>query len=309
MSTLFTALAFMAALLFGVGLIALVETSGSGAVLRRRLAKLQSGPVVLIAGTAAHGPGPAQQLWRLMADRVLARTSRWGHLGVSEDVAQKLVWSGLGMESERFGAARLVATGVGAVLLAFFSAGLARSATAAFPMGLIGAALGWAGPDLWLTSKVRARQAQIQHELPLFLDLLGTALEAGLGFNQAIDHVQQELPGILPSEFGRALALADAGGKLDEALTYMASRLGNPDVEAVVETMVRSRQYGTRLTRDLTDLSHTLRRERVAKTEERAGRTGILIVLPLAVFVLPVTMLILGYPAFASLTQSLFRAG
>lgn len=307
MSTFFTALVFMAALLLGVGLTQRLETAGSGAALRRRLSRIQSAGSGLAA--AAPRPSATQRLWRHVTDRILARTSRWGHLGLSEELAQKLIWSGLEIEADRFGATRLVTTGLGAVLLAFLFTAMAHSVTALFPTALIGAGLGWIGPDVWLTSKVKARQAQVQKELPMFLDLLGTALEAGLGFNQAIGHVQRELPGILPAEFGRALLLAEAGGRLDEAFTYMASRLGVADVETVVETMLRSRQYGARLARDLTDLSQTLRRERVAQAEEKANRAGTFIVLPLALFVLPVTLLIIGYPAFSGLTQSLFHAG
>jgi tight adherence protein C len=302
MDTLLSASVFLMTFLAFTGLAARSEHAAAGGRVGQIVSRLGSH-----TPTGEQHQPLAQIVWKQIADPLIQRISRWGHLGISDDLAQRLMWAGLGSQPERFGAMRLMAAGAGAILLALLAGAFSRSASAAFPTALLGALGGWMAPDMWLNARVRARHAQIQRELPVFLDLIGTALESGASFTVAVEHVQREMPGILPAEFGRVLAMTGAGGGLAAGLQRLAERLGDRDVQAVADTIARSHEYGVQLVQNLTEINRTLRYERAAKAEERAGRAGVMVIVPLVVFVLPTTMLIIGYPAMVSLLHGLFQ--
>jgi tight adherence protein C len=114
-------------------------------------------------------------------------------------------------EVDRFLAIRVVCLGALPIVLGyiwFFSGltGLFRLAAAAFAGILL-----FKGPDIVVDRKIEDRQKLIQRALPDVMDLLVISVEAGLGFEQAIDRTVAAVPGPLTQEFNRMLGETRAG--------------------------------------------------------------------------------------------------
>ncbi|HEY8418605.1 MAG TPA: type II secretion system F family protein [Limnochordales bacterium] len=155
----------------------------------------------------------------------------------------------------------------------------------------------------WLAARVRDRRGRVTRELPALVDFLATAAEAGLPLEVALERVRREFPGVVADTFAATRAPRAADETLPGALKWTAERVGHPDGAAVTAAIARAQGYGTPLGAVLSDLGRTLRQARRAR--ERAGRTGILLIFPLVVFIVPVTVVLLGYPAAVNLLKTL----
>ena len=71
---------------------------------------------------------------------------------------------------------------------------------------LVGAGVGFMGPEFWLGRKIRSRAQDMVLQLPDALDLLTISVEAGLGFDAALAKVVEKMEGPLVAEFRQALA-------------------------------------------------------------------------------------------------------
>src|SRR5438132_1122065 len=89
---------------------------------------------------------------------------------------------------------------------------------------------GWFGPELLLHSKTQARQKEIQRSLPDSLDLLVISVEAGLGFDAAIQRLVEKKSDALATEFARVLAEMRVGRSRRDALKDMVARTQVPDL-------------------------------------------------------------------------------
>ena len=163
-------------------------------------------------------------------------------------------------------------------------------------MVLYFAALGWFGPALIVSLKRRRRQRDIQKVLPDALDLMVVCVEAGLGLNQALLRVAQEI-GHMSEEMSKELTLVNleirAGAPRHEALQNFADRTGLPDVQSLVTMLVQTDRFGTSVARSLRVHSETVREKRRQATEEAAAKTTIKLVFPLVICIFPALLLVI----------------
>src|SRR5690606_21243914 len=159
---------------------------------------------------------------------------RFTPVGYVEKVKQKLVYAGKGDQAavDRFLGIRVVTIGVAVLvfvlLFVFNILGLSGSLRLAVPGLLILALV--LGPDSILNRQVEERQHEIQITLPDVMDLLTVSVEAGLGFEQAIDRVVNSVPGSLSDEFSRMLGETRAGASRSDAMRAMDERCNVPEL-------------------------------------------------------------------------------
>jgi len=170
--------------------------------------------------------------------------------------------------------------------------------------------VGFLAPDLWLTTMVRRRQDRIRLSLPDALDLLVICMEAGLGLDQAILRVGQELKISHPdlSEEFLIIGLEQRAGKprLD-AWKNMADRVGVDSVRQFVQMLVQTERFGTPVSRSLGTFSDALRVQRRQQAEEIAAKTTIKMILPLVLFIFPNLFIVLLGPAVIMIYRNLGR--
>src|SRR5207302_3155818 len=116
---------------------------------------------------------------------------------------------------------------------------------------LIGGAVGFFYPVMWLNQKVKGRRKEIQLALPDALDLLTIAVEAGLGFDAAIARVTEKFQNALSDEFAQVLQESRLGRPRLEAMDDMGRRTGVEDLHNFVQAVVQSEQMGVGIARIL----------------------------------------------------------
>ena len=171
------------------------------------------------------------------------------------------------------------------------------------------AAVGYLLPDMWLTRMVRARRKRIQRGIPDAIDLLTICVEAGLGLNQALLRIGQEIAVSYPDlneEFNQISLEQRAGKPRLEAWQGLADRTKLPEFIALVSMLVQTDRFGTPIVRALSRYSEELRLQRKQRAEEAAVKTKIQILFPLVLFIFPCIFIVLLGPAIISLS-TLFK--
>ncbi|HEY3062765.1 MAG TPA: type II secretion system F family protein [Chloroflexota bacterium] len=174
----------------------------------------------------------------------------------------------------------------------------------AFIFGAIGAVFGWFGPDLLLRSKTQSRQKQIQRGLPDALDLLVISVEAGLGFDAAIQRLVEKRDDALSTEFARVLAEMRVGRSRRDALKDMVLRTQVADLNNFVGAILQAEQLGVSVTKVLTIQADQMRVLRRQRAEEKAAQLQLKMIFPLAIFIFPAICVVIMGPIWPTLSNT-----
>lgn len=168
--------------------------------------------------------------------------------------------------------------------------------------------LGYFLPDLFITWKIRRRQHALQLALPDALDLLVITVEAGLGLDQALLRVAEELAlthPVLSQELQLVNLEMHVGKSRIEALRELANRTGVDDIKALVAMLIQTDRFGTSIAQSLRVHSDDLRIRRRQRAEEMAAKTAVKMVPPLVFFIFPAMFVVILGPAVISLARQL----
>lgn len=174
----------------------------------------------------------------------------------------------------------------------------------------VGALVGAYLPDLGLRKMAEYRLRAIEIGLPDALDLLVICAEAGLSFETALDRVAGELhlnQPALAAEFAATSADLRVSPDSDAALNALATRVPIKGMQTIVTTLIHSMRYGTPLVQTLRVMASTLRNDALLHLEERAGHLPALMTIPMVLFTLPATFLVLVGPAALRIWDTLHR--
>lgn len=166
--------------------------------------------------------------------------------------------------------------------------------------------MGYMLPRVYLTMKARRRQHRLRLSLPDALDLLVVCVEAGMGLNQAIVRVSEELAGTHPEiadEFKLVNLEIRAGRTRPEALRAMGERTGVDDIISLAAMIIQTDRFGTSIARSLRVHSDSLRVERRQRAEEAAAKTTIKLIFPLMFCIFPALFVIILGPAALHLAK------
>ncbi len=173
---------------------------------------------------------------------------------------------------------------------------------------LVGAVLGFLAPDLALTQLISRRQEGIRRTLPDALDLLVICMEAGLGIDQAMVRVGEEIRLTSPAladEFQIINREQRAGKPRLDAWRSMAERVDIDFVRQFVTMLVQTERFGTPIANALGQFSDTLRIRRTQKAEEAAAKAGVKLIFPLVLFIFPSIFVVSLGPAILSIQKVL----
>jgi tight adherence protein C len=160
-------------------------------------------------------------------------------------------------------------------------------------------------PDVLINRKIEDRQKEISRKLPDILDLLVISVEAGLGFEQALDRTTVAVPGALSDEFRRMLHEIRIGSSRADALRAMADRTEVPELRAFIMAMLQADTFGVSISRLLRSQADEMRTRRRLRAQEQAQKAPVKMLFPLVVCIFPSIFVVILGPAIIQISQSL----
>ena len=221
--------------------------------------------------------------------------------GYTDDTAVPIYW-----------AARIITP----ALLLIAAMAVARTIHAPPSKVLFGAlwavGVGWIAPTFFIRARLKKRQKEVQLAMPDMLDLLVVCVEAGLGLNQALTRVADEIHHVSPVT-SEQLTLVNlemrAGTPREDALKHLAERTGLPDMKSLVAMLIQTDRFGTSVADALRIQADTLRTKRRQRAEEAAAKTTIKLVFPLVLCIFPAMFVVVLAPSVIAIVRELSKVG
>jgi len=227
--------------------------------------------------------------------RVGSRGDSGGMIARTDAKLEKAGYPG-GLRGADWMGVKILSTIVFAIL--FFFLGLVIGKVAlGFIAALLGAAVGFIGPEFWLGSRIRKRSMDMILQLPDALDLLTISVEAGLGFDAALAKVVEKMEGALVNEFRQALAEIRMGRTRREALRDIVDRADAQPVSNFIGAIVQAEQLGVPIAKVLQIQSQQLRIERRQRAEEAAAKAPVKMLFPMVGCIFPTIFIVILGPA------------
>jgi len=222
-------------------------------------------------------------------------------------VQNKLIKSGLEytVTPAQFFAAKLLCAGISVIFFywaigSFDSGGKGRPGLSIgfYLQGcMIGAALGYIYPSIWLRERLTARRRELLKALPFYLDVITLCVEAGLNVQGALQQAVAKGPkGVLCNEIQRVLRDIRAGNPRADSLRAMAERLNETNVTSVTTAIIQAEKMGMNLGPVLRAQADQRRSERFLRAEKLAMEAPVKLLFPLIAFIFPCTFIVLFFP-------------
>lgn len=227
-------------------------------------------------------------------------------VGYLAQVRTKLVSAGTGDQQslDRFLAMRVVTVVLAPVAAYFTYTNAPVSGMAQLMLSGLVAAAFIAGPDAILSRKVEERQYAIRTKLPDVMDLLVISVEAGLGFEQALDRTVAAVPGPLTEEFSRMLGEVRAGASRADAMRALDARTNVPEIRSFVLAILQADTFGVSIGRVLRAQADEMRVKRRQLAQERAQKAPVKMLIPMVFCIFPALFVIVLGPAALSIADS-----
>jgi tight adherence protein C len=162
---------------------------------------------------------------------------------------------------------------------------------------VVGVALGFYLPVLWLDQVVRTRRTELEASLPNALDVVAISMEAGLGLDRALEQLVRHQDDSLTLLVARALREIQLGRSRAEALVEMAEATGIEDFTSLVRGIVYAEKTGVPIARTIAAHAAQMRVKRRLKIRTEAARASLKILIPTVGCVFPTLWLVLLGPA------------
>jgi tight adherence protein C len=164
-------------------------------------------------------------------------------------------------------------------------------------------------PDIVLWFIRRKRQESIFLTLPDALDLLVVCVEAGLGLDQAMRKVSEELKRVarvICEEFQMCNFQLQMGRTRSDVLHELGIRTGVEDLRALAAILIQADKFGSSVAQALRVQSDSMRIRRRQLAEEKAAKTAVKLIFPLVLFIFPGIFVVLVGPAAIQMVRELF---
>jgi len=166
-------------------------------------------------------------------------------------------------------------------------------------------------PDIVLYFLAKKRKESIFLGLPDALDLMVVCVEAGLGLDQAMRKVAEEMKKsyrTISEEFGLCNLQLQMGRARNEVLHDLGARTGVDDLKALAAILIQADKFGSSVAQALRVQSDSMRTRRRQIAEEKAAKTAVKLIFPLVLFIFPGIFVVLVGPAAIVMVREMFPA-
>lgn len=200
------------------------------------------------------------------------------------------------------------------LIVGLFSSGTTMLVISNFSQRATMSALFFAGglfylPDLILRFIIKKRKEAIFLGLPDALDLMVVCVEAGLGLDQAMRKVAEEMKRIyrvISDEFALANFQLQVGRARAEVLHELGVRTGVDDLRSLSSILIQADKFGSSIAQALRVQSDSMRTRRRQLAEEKAAKTAVKLIFPLVLFIFPGIFVVLVGPAAITMVREMF---
>ena len=171
--------------------------------------------------------------------------------------------------------------------------------------------LGLFAPTMVLKFLGNRRKQQVFLGLPDALDLMVVCVEAGLGLDQAMRKVSEEMKKsyrVISEEFGMCNFHLQMGRARNQVLQDLGNRTGVDDLRALASILIQADKFGSSIATALRVQSDSMRVRRQQIAEEKAAKTAVKLIFPLVLFIFPGIFVVLVGPAGIQMARDMFPA-
>ena len=164
----------------------------------------------------------------------------------------------------------------------------------------VAAVVGYKLPDIIIKNEIDKRQEEINLSFPDALDMMLICVQGGIGLEQTVDRVAQEVAEqseTLAEELGILSAEMAMLNDRRQALQDFAKRVGSGGARSFATALIQAEQYGTSVSQAMRVMSDEIRELRMAKAEEKAASLPPKLTVPMILFFLPALFIIILGPA------------
>ncbi|RMH09609.1 MAG: type II secretion system F family protein [Nitrospirae bacterium] len=175
--------------------------------------------------------------------------------------------------------------------------------------GLACALAGFYAPQFWLSWAITHRKEKLIKGFPDALDLMVVCVEAGLGLDQAIARVGEEIKlghPELAEEFQLVSLELRAGFTREQALRNLGERTELEDIRSLIALLIQTDRFGTSIAQALRVHSDSMRLNRRLKAEELAAKLPVKLMFPLILFIFPSLLIVIMGPGIIKLMRDIF---
>lgn len=303
METLLLAMS-VAAVAGGLGLAAM----GVGQTLTSRRAVTSASEVLL-----SEGPGYEEEISKPFSERLLGPMwNNFRNLGRTvtpswqmKRIRRHAQLAGMGPGGvEGLLALKAAAVAAGATLIPLLMAALGASLGPVVLWAVIGGAIGYFLPDVWVARKGEARQEEIRRTLPETIDLMAISVQAGMGLEGAIELVARKLPGALGEELHRLLQEIQLGSSRRQALQKLRDRTEIAELSTFAMALIQADAIGSPVSDVLQTHASEMRLLRRQRAREMAAKLPVKLLFPLLLLIFPALMVIVIGPAIISIIEA-----
>ncbi|QDT13688.1 type II secretion system F family protein [Planctomycetes bacterium K23_9] len=172
----------------------------------------------------------------------------------------------------------------------------------------LGVVIGYFGPKFILDYLAKKRMEKVFLGLPDALDLMVVCVEAGLGMDQALRKVAEEMEKShkeIGEEFGIANQQLQFGRTRTEVLQALGFRSGVDDLKQLASILIQADKFGSSVATALRVQSDSMRTKRRQIAEEKAAKTAVKMIFPLVLFIFPGIFVVLVGPAGISMYRNM----
>jgi tight adherence protein C len=164
-------------------------------------------------------------------------------------------------------------------------------------------------PEIVVRLITMKRKDNIFYGLPDALDLMVVCVEAGLGLDQAMRKVSEEMKKsyrVIAEEFGLCNLQIQMGRARNDVLHDLGLRTGVDDLRALSAILIQADKFGSSVAQALRVQSDSMRTRRSQIAEEKAAKTAVKLIFPLVLFIFPAIFVVLVGPAAITMINELF---
>lgn len=237
-----------------------------------------------------------------MVSAVVTQVRRRAPGGWKERARQRLISAGVEGEPDQFLGSQILTTIVFGVVgfAVFLNKLLAGNVLMFVVMVGVVAMLGWRIPEFKLSRLITRRRKAMEKSLPDVFDLLSVSVEAGLGFDGAVQKVSERFAEPVAGEFRDYLKEVRLGTSRADALRRLADRSGSADMRTFAAAIIQADQLGVSISKVLRTQAESMRVKRKQRAEEKAMQLPLKMLFPLILFIFPTLFIVILGPVAIS---------